>query len=77
MDTKNSNKFTIMHRDALTNVNSESFNFALTVEQCYDTDTATALDNFARGYCNLTTDTYYDCKIKTVVNLDSLAGGNS
>lgn len=77
MATENKQTFTIYHKNALGQTNSESFNFALTIEQCYDSDTATALDNFARGYCNLTTDTYNDCKIKRIVNLDSLAGGEA
>lgn len=76
---KNSNKFTIKHINSnATNMNKETFNFALDVNQVInDSDTAVALDTFARGFVALSKDSYNDCQIVTTKNLNSIAGGVS
>ena len=66
---KESNNFTVYHKDVFgTNTNSERFNFALKIDEI-SSDTAVALDSFARGFVNLTKDTYDDSKIFTSRNL--------
>lgn len=72
---KNRNQLKIQHTDNLGGINSENFNLNLTAEQIQDTVTATAVYNWAIGYCGLTYDTYKDCEITITKDVDSLAGG--
>lgn len=72
---KEFNTFTVRHIDNLgSSTNSERFNFALKVNDI-DSDTAIALDTFARAMTALTTDTYNDSEIVTARNLETIAGG--
>ncbi len=65
---KESNSFTVYHIDATGSKNNERFNFALKIDEI-SSDTAVALDSFARGFVNLTKDTYDDSQIFTSRNL--------
>lgn len=65
---KESNNFTVYHSDAFGNKNNERFNFALKIDEV-SSDTAVALDSFARGFVNLSKDSYDDSKIFTSRNL--------
>lgn len=73
----NSNRFRIEHTDNTgQNTNYENFNLALTIQDVTgSSDTAIALDTFAKSFVALSTDTYSDSKIYTTKNLDSIAGG--
>lgn len=74
---RNSNKLTVLHKDPTgLKTNSEQFKFALSISEI-NSDTAVALDTWARGFVALSKDTYSDCELKTTKCIESIAGGNS
>lgn len=64
-------KLKIIHKDGVTGKNNtEIYNTTLPVN--LDSDTAVAVDNWARGVVNLSTDNYQDTEITETVSLNEI-----
>ena len=63
-------KMKISHLDSAGKVNTESFYTTLTTN--ISTDTATAIDTWARAYCALSDDTYKDTEIIETVSITEI-----
>jgi len=66
-------KLTIRHTDVYGNKNTEIFTCdPAKINVSIDSDTATAIDTWARAFVNLTTETYQDCDISQVQSVNEI-----
>ena len=63
-------KMKITHTDSAGKTNSESFYTTLTTD--ISSDTATAIDTWARAYCALSDDSYKDTEITETVSITEI-----
>lgn len=66
-------KLTVRHTDANGNKATEIFICdPAIINVNIDSDTATAIDSWARGFVNLTTETYQNCDISQVQSVNEI-----
>lgn len=68
------NKLKISHKDGNSKTNSETFNTTLTSD--IDSDTALAVDNWARSFVALSNDTYEDTEITSTQSINEILAGD-
>lgn len=66
-------KLKVIHKDGRGDTNSETFNLNLSINDFQDSVTAAAFDSWARGFVNLTNDTYEDCTITEMRIIEKIA----
>lgn len=66
-------KLKITHKDSNGKTNSETFN--TTLDTSISSDTAVAVDTWAKAYCNLSTDNYNDTEITTTQSINEILAG--
>lgn len=68
-------KLTVKHKDSSGKNNTEIFNTTLNVD--LSSDTAIAVDSWARGFVSLTSDTYEDVVISSTQSINEKIAENS
>ena len=68
-------KLTVKHKDSNGKNNTEIFNTTLNVD--LSSDTAIAVDSWARGFVSLTSDTYEDVVISSTQSINEKIAENS
>lgn len=68
-------KLTVKHKDSSGKNNTEIFNTTLNVD--LSSDTAVAVDSWARGFVSLTSDTYEDAVITSTESINDKIAENS